>query len=273
MSDELVFGYFYQLHLVLKSYQCIGQTSRWIISDFVPPGDKQVVGAECAYAEVSSYEQRDRHDCPIDKAHVSCEVIIPTLVDLFSGPSAPFIPNFSDGLVNEQLAEQLKASGLKNVEVRPVELTEDPRGPQQKVFALIFNGPEIFRLGWQGPEEKNVCPFCGFGPLFCRACKAGHYFCPRCKEQTTVSPSDRKVDDRRIVIEQPENGPIIDPRLWDGSDFCGGSCGTITRRALDWLLSVHAAPFRAQPLRTDVSGLTAEQSKFLETAKEPVKTK
>jgi hypothetical protein len=273
-SGELVYGYFYQLNLVRKSETCLNETSKWIVSDFEPPGGKQVVGAECAYAEVVSFEQRDRHDCPVDKTHVSCQVIIPTLVDLFSGPEAPFIPNFSDGLVSERLAEQLRASPLKNVEIHPVELTEDPRGPQPKVFALIFSGPEICRLGWSGPEADNSCPFCHFKPLFCTGCRSGTFFCPKCGKDCIVLEREFTPGDPRIVLKPtPALGEIVDPRLWDGSDFCGGSCGTITRRALDWLLSVHAAPFRAQPLRTNISGLTAEQRRFLETANEPVKGK
>lgn len=275
-SGDLESGYFYQLHLVRRSETCLHETKEWIVSDFEPPGGKPLLGAECAYAEVVECDQRDRHDCPIDKTHVSCEIIVPTFVDLFGWPPvAPFIPNLSDGLVNERLAEQLKASRLKNVEVQAVKLAEEPDGrPQPNVFALIFNGPEICRVGWSGPDSDNACPFCDFKPLFCRGCRTGTHFCPKCGKDCTVPQSEYSPGDPRIVLKPtPALGPIVDPKLWDGADFCGGSCGTITRRALDWLLGVHAAPFRAQPLRTDVRGLTTDQRKLLETAKEPVRGK
>jgi hypothetical protein len=46
--------------------------------------------------------------------------------------------------------------------------------------------------------------------------------------------------------------------------------GTITRRALDWLLSIHAGPFVAEPIAVNVFGLTKDDLEHLEVARTPL---
>lgn len=51
----------------------------------------------------------------------------------------------------------------------------------------------------------------------------------------------------------------------------GSSCGgCITRRALDWFLSIHAGPFLAQPVAVNVLGLTKEDRERLEAMRRPL---
>ena len=267
-DDRFVYGYFYQLYIA-HANTWVGERDDWIVSDYhLPPGYewKTEVDAKCAYAEVISYEYRERHDCPVDRRHVSCQVCLPIVVNLFGGPMAPFIPNLSDALVSERFAAQLRDSGLKDVEIRPVDSSDGSGAHKPTVFALVYNGPEIRRSGWRGPVSENRCSFCGHTPLCCLVCRDRKYSCPQCGKDCRAKLN--KAEAECAVGTSTTLRAVVDPSFWDGSDFLGGASGVITRRALDWLLSVHAAPFCAEPLAADVSGLTRDQREFLETAKE-----
>ena len=48
------------------------------------------------------------------------------------------------------------------------------------------------------------------------------------------------------------------------------SGGIVTRRAVDFLLSIHVWPFIAQPLPTLVEGLTKDDLAKLDAARRPV---
>ena len=76
-------------------------------------------------------------------------------------------------------------------------------------------------------------------------------------------------EDPRIILKPtPDLGFVIDARRWDGNDFCGDFLdGIVTARAVDFLVRAGAAPFLAQPLRTRIDGLDADQRKRLEQAK------
>ncbi len=67
---------------------------------------------------------------------------------------------------------------------------------------------------------------------------------------------------------------MIDVNRWDGSDFVfvtldasGLRTNVVTKRVIDWLLSIHAAPFVARPVLARLDGATPEQLKMLEAAK------
>ena len=66
---------------------------------------------------------------------------------------------------------------------------------------------------------------------------------------------------------------IVDGRRWDGTDFFGGGDGlqTVTRRAVDWLLSIHAYPFEAQPVPVNIAGMTKAERERLEQARTPLR--
>jgi len=68
-------------------------------------------------------------------------------------------------------------------------------------------------------------------------------------------------------------GAILDVNRWDGSDFIGGTMsGIVTWRALDFLLRIHAAPLKAEPMRADVRGISEEQRDWLKRAERPVRS-
>lgn len=94
--------------------------------------------------------------------------------------------------------------------------------------------------------------------------------CLHCSEITAISARAHKgADDRRLRLSPiPREGPILEGKDWDGSDFLRDSF--ITKRALDWLLSVHAAPFVARPARVCIDGMTDKQKKWLEAATKPL---
>lgn len=52
---------------------------------------------------------------------------------------------------------------------------------------------------------------------------------------------NKKKDPRIVAASIPKNGIPLSGASWDGSDFMQGfNQGIVSRRALDWLLSVHA---------------------------------
>ena len=71
--------------------------------------------------------------------------------------------------------------------------------------------------------------------------------------------------------DEPKEGDILQGKSWDGKDFFQGSYKRfITKRALNWLLCVHAKPFFAKPVRVCTDGMSDEQMKWLKLAQEPI---
>ena len=68
-----------------------------------------------------------------------------------------------------------------------------------------------------------------------------------------------------------ENRQIINGKLWDGSDLiCGRdyTVGFVTRRFVDWLISIHAAPLCATEVAVCVDGMSEAQLANLERARD-----
>jgi len=260
-SGELVPGYFYELYVIDPLLPMRHQSSDWIVSDS---------GEDHGYAEVISYDNHEIRKCPYNPDHVSTRIVVPREVALYGDRVQKLISEQTVVLFDCRLATELEGAPLRGVVVRPVELANpfDFGRDKPKVFALIFSGCEVARRSLAPPEEDNHCPFCGFRPFFCPSCSVGSHECPRCHRDATALVNDNPdpADPRIRYQGVPPLGFVVEPRRWNGDDFlCGG--GVITRRALDWLLSVHAGPFRARPLRTDVTGMTPEEWEHLEQAK------
>ena len=83
-------------------------------------------------------------------------------------------------------------------------------------------------------------------------------------------PDDQRLKSKALV---PGTGRILEGPKWDGSDIINCGWYFITKRALEVLLSVHAAPFYARPARVDVEGLSKQQLGKAETAKHPLPMK
>lgn len=211
------------------------------------------------------------------KHYVPQKIVAAKWIEAHGGDPFPFIPSFEFLFINEDLANRLKASPLIGADPIRVGkllfhyLEEEEECPP--VFALRgapydrwLTKPDII-----DPPDKNHCPFCGHSPVLCPECGDYDTSCPSCKEEIVAWPDKHQGrKDPRILRERFTESTPLDVSRWDGSDFINQCGDWITKRALDFLISIHARPFSAVPLKADVSGLTDEQWKRLELSTKPV---
>lgn len=233
-----------------------------------------------------SSKTKKQYRCPLDKAHVTREDYGPFQADLFGGRLSDFLPlSGADGhvVVREDFAERLKASSLKGIGFEPIKIIihkgipYDRQGakPNLKLFVARFLGADC-----QRPRTirgvPNACPFCQHGPMICPTCGQSSRDCPKCGKQWSVArklhegPADKRLTGDARLIRRFMHHPILEGSRWDGSDFIYGRSERhfITKRALDWLHSVHAAPFCVKPVPVNVEGLSDKQIAKVKAAKE-----
>lgn len=220
--------------------------------------------------------------CEADGAYThTVQVIQRVAVESFQGDvEGDFFPqdDISDNyFLSTKLAERIRMSGLSGVEFGKVTLLQsggmklrEPTGVE--VLNSLGKGCEASgKVLAEGVAD--TCPFCGDSPIFCPECRKFRNPCAKCKKKTgIVAGHEDGPDDRRLKIE-PAPGAlrIINGQLWDGSDF--NQSGMITKRALDFLLSIHAAPFWYRPALVDVTGVSDEKLKQIRAAADPVTPK
>ena len=260
-----------------------------VVSKRHPTNDELWVKGKSTYflCDSENVAAREVHrDCPVDRTHVTaeywtkakCYVRGGTRVSAFVSDLAEVEPMT---IISQVLAGPLKQSGLVGFSL--VQATIDPQHPSAISKAQVPKGLALFVLNFMGtPCERsltvrgapNACPFCGKGPIVCPGCWVRFIGCPHCKEQTWTTRKDHGgANDRRLIVEPPKmnESRILEGAKWDGSDFIYAPMGGfITKRCLDWLLSVHAAPFYALPALVNVEGLSPEQLAKIEAAGEPV---
>lgn len=208
------------------------------------------------------------------KHYVPHKIVAANWIRVTSGDAFPFIPSMELLFINEDLAKALKASQLVGA---------DPLRVKQVLDHVLDEEPGIYAMRGAAcdrwltkprivePSDKDHCPFCGHAPVLCPECGSYDTFCPVCKKKVVSSASEHQGRKAPSILSErlTESSPI-DVSRWDGSDFIGDCGDLITKRALDFLISVHARPFSAVPLKADVSGLTDEQWKRLELSTKPV---
>lgn len=192
---------------------------------------------------------------------------------------SPFqMPTGDAAIVNGWLAEQLLRSGLWGFSLQPMRIAYNDNYPDyvapEPLYALIFEGRKPFMKQRLDPAEPNRCCFCGFGPVVCPECNHIDIDCPKCEKTWIVPDSDHDGEgDPRTMIDWTYPPPgVMDISLWDGCDFMGlGIGGYATRRAVDFLVSIHAAPFLATPIPVNVHDITPELREKLEQARRPLR--
>ncbi|NOX53928.1 MAG: hypothetical protein GXP27_05710 [Planctomycetes bacterium] len=195
--------------------------------------------------------------------------------DLTYDSFVPVRPLPTTFLVVGRFARKLRKSGLRGFRLVRARIVTSSDGNAYRrrdieLYALDFLGKRKLRPWRFTPGVKNVCPFCGHGPLQCPECGCLSTPCRECGREATVGAQDHGGSgDRRLrVAPLPESGPILEGKDWDGSDFVYHSI--ITKRARDWLLSVHAAPIAIGPARVCIDGMSDEQLQWLEEAQKPL---
>lgn len=269
-SGELVEGVFYSLDTL------------WDIP-YVPP-TKRLPGsvistpraATPVYGEVL-YDEEIVERCRANLKHPVRTIKRNYRVDVFSGDCiAPFVPDsfMLVAVVNDALAKTLESSSLTGfgLETLPIAINQSPF-PDPVLWRLLFLGTPCYRDFTVTVPDPNVCPFCGWGPVVCPTCRNVEYHCPECGNYIVVPEADLHRYSSKCFTHSGmlRGGWIIEGSRWDGSDFLAGvdgaDMGFLSGRAVDWLLSVDAWPFGAEPCRTDVSRCTERQRQQLEAVR------
>lgn len=177
-------------------------------------------------------------------------------------------------LVPQTFMERIKQSGLTGAAFVPVSI-KDPEGPLEKtlppLFVFQFRGKSCLRPS-QVQGAENACPFCSHKPLICQSCGYGNSTCPACEKSTwTIKEQHGGPADQQLIVSplSQREIPVLEGSRWDGSDFVYGNgddpmaTNFISKRALDWLLQVHATPFCARPVKFCIDGMSDQQQKQL----------
>lgn len=234
-------------------------------------------------------------NCPADQSHVTEEYFSDLELEIWNSEdkeillvefnlSKPWyeMPREEQAvIVSASFAEQIRQCGLTGVGFVPVKI-KNSDGPVEKsmppLFALQFQGERCLRPS-RVQGAKNACPFCAHGPLICQACDFDEFLCPKCKQSAwTTKEAHKGPSDKRLIVSPPEQREVLvlDGSRWDGSDFVYVSGNTlldtnvISKRALDWLLSIDAAPFCARSVQFCIDGMTDQQLQQLEVIQKPI---
>lgn len=230
--------------------------------------------------EIDGCREVKHHRCPMSPDHVTeREVARAGYRVREPGRVADFVIDLSEGgivspTVSGAFAAKLRGSGLTGYNLVAAE-------PKRKADAA--SGADLHVLNFAGRNCErpvsvrgvpNACPHCGNAPLVCPECGDSFVVCPKCGKAPVVTPGTKEEPgalwSERLGRFDP---PILNGSRWDGSDFVNcrtSEQGYISKRALDWLLSTHAAPFFAEPVLVCTDGMADEQRKKLEAAKRPV---
>lgn len=278
-SGTLKAGVVYQLRIADHDLPPNDGKDQVIFSPRVPKEDEltESVGEEYVRAEIAETPKvRQTSRCRLDPSHHHERFATELKFRLFGGPRyAQFIHDGFAGhyLVSSDFRIQLGRSGLTGLHLEPVEIVaREAPSPLKEVFAIQPTGRACDR-GMTVQNAPNACPHCGKGYIFCPACGFQVSTCPYCDGIMWNLAKNIKPGEKTLIIcpikeRQP---PILNGKDWDGSDFIQGRYRNecyITKRALDWMLSVHAAPFFAVPVLIDVDGMSAQQMKWLEQAQD-----
>jgi hypothetical protein len=210
------------------------------------------------YAELL-YDVAWERNCPADATHVTGHSTCNVRADLWGGPVVcDLVPDFyhQGVIVTGRFWKRLQASGLTGIRALPLPIAVNQSTVKSPdLLVLEFTGRPCCRAPIVVVPEQNSCPFCRWAPVVCPGCLDFSYTCHNCGSNIVILPEERQGDnDLRFVAEPvPDEGLIIEGRLWDGSDFVAGhDQGFVSRRAVDWLMQEGAAPFAAKPCRVDV---------------------
>jgi hypothetical protein len=203
--------------------------------------------------------------------HVTEEYVTDVTYEVRTGTrlGGPFIPASHRFVITDEFQRQLVNSNLRGWQTEPITV----RPGFSKLKLPRFHLMRFMGRACERPlmivNAENLCPHCRKAQIVCVDCKSIFVFCVNCGEATwTTASSHKGTADKRLIICPPEDREpmIVDGNRWDGSDFNyvrGNEYGIISKRALNWLLSVHAAPFYATPIDFCTDGMTDQQRRWL----------
>jgi hypothetical protein len=262
-TGDFVTDLFYELDVVNDvEFAALGVpgSAKWI---------KSGVGPEIYVPFVYLGPEYDiSHKCKLNPRHETEREIISCSCEIFGKDTlTDFVPIVGLGLIviaRDTFAKRLLDKKFCGLMSRNIEITENQSAIiDPKLVWLQSSRCDLFRRQAKPRlDGPNVCPFCDWGPVVCPECGDISYDCERCKERILVPEKQHQgAGDKRWIIKSrsaPES--ILEGKHWNGNDFImSRGWHYISKRVVDWLLRVHAAPFIAKPARVDVTGMSPEQ--------------
>jgi hypothetical protein len=186
---------------------------------------------------------------------------------------SPFIvtKNFDCFALSDDLCRRIKSLNIRGARIDPIDVTDHITNAKRVgIWALQFLGklnPRIPKF----VDVPNRCPYCGKSEIICPACGHWRFHCPHCRKHIAIvdykhgGPDDKRVPFERRLYR------ILEGRTWDGSDFVASRGRKFaSKRFIDWLLRVHAAPFYAEPVWFCVDGMNDQQKRWFEELQKPL---
>ena len=254
------------------------RTPQWIVVPRTPKEDDYTARGQVNWMWMSGLgDSEDRiatKDCPADPNHETHWFYQRVISEAFGGKNVSLFIATSIGdcfALSDELKRRIDALKLRGARIDPIDLTIHVTGEKAKGYwALQFVGKASLRV----PKivgVPNQCPYCGRGKIFCESCGDWQGACPFCKESglAVLEEVHGGEDDKRVPFEA-NLWNIIEGRAWDGGDLIQAHGDKFaSKRFIDWLLRIHAAPFYAEPVYFCVDGMTDRQWKWFDDLQKP----
>ncbi len=245
----------------------------WIIARRHPTNDALIDAGRPGYLAIedlpSKQDSVEIKDCPANPSHVALSYFSAVRGDARGYSRLSTFVESTYGMLAVSKELYLRLDALK------------PKKARLDLFKIIVNQsdlptPEVWALQFLGRIRKrppklidtaNECPNCHRGKIVCESCGLLIMSCENCGEQMHIhedvhkGPGDKRIPyarDRKMVVEG---------KTWDGSDLVQGCYAS--KRFIDWLLRIHAAPFYAKPVYFCVDGMSDQQKKWLDDLQKP----
>jgi hypothetical protein len=234
-------------------------------------GDKGYVWAECLREEE---DQVETNDCRVDSTHVTHRFFKAVSADL-AGQSkvSPLLPNtgVSCLVMSEELHKQFEPLRVKGGRIDSISINVNQSSwKDPKLWALQFVGRAAARIP-KLEDVANACPHCGRGKIVCESCGRWNVYCKSCgKEMVVIETKHAGERDKRVPFE-PDPSSVIEGKSWDGSDLIQVlGRPYASKRFIDWLMRIHAAPFYAEPVYFCVDGMSDDQQRWFKELEKPL---
>lgn len=280
-SGDVRKGVFYEFHVPFDDGTDSQKPARdWIVVPRTPTDDALRANGEEPYLWISPLGSEggpiETKDCAGDAGHVTHSYHRSHDGEACGGRrTSPLIPMniLNSFALSDEFRRRVASLKLRGAYVVQFNLQENPSGKKVRGFwSFQFVGKARLRLPkFEG--VKNECPHCGKGKNVCESCGQWNPYCSECrKEMTTPESMHKGTEDKRIPFEDGL-WSILEGKSWDGSDLIQTSGGWrcfASKRFIDWLLRVHAAPFYAEPVWFCVDGMNDKQQRWFKDLEIPL---
>lgn len=221
--------------------------------------------SDFTWLESVTCDREDKFECEQDRSHLTGYHVVKETFDVFAGTQHGIVPSVAspgvfvsqevgDGLVRTlSLGSPLTAvldSDFNGIQGEWAARRDILRLPEHEVWGSLRYSLEN--------GEVPVCPCCGTG-ISCTGCKHVNRTCPTClRRNVRVQHETPNGED---FVWKPSLQRGVCGRMWNGQEIAGD---IISSRALRFLESIHAAPYFAEAIPVDASGMSEEMISKLE---------